>query len=92
MLKWLPLLVLNLCILAAVSWLAAGATLAQQSMTPTPPPSTWTPGPAPVKTPQGAPLPAAGWGGGAIELQVRFDPAKLKHRQDAWDNWHDVGR
>ena len=97
--KWLPLLVLNLCILAAVSWLAAGATPAQQAATPTPPPPTWTPGPAPVKTPQGAPLPAAGWGGGAIELQVRFGPAMLKYApeawtvvqwQDAWGDWHDV--
>lgn len=97
--KWLPLLVLNFCILAAVSWLAAGATPAQQSATPTPPPPTWTPGPAPTKTPQGASLPDAGPGGGAIELQVRFGPAALKYGpeawtvvqwQDAWGDWHDV--
>ena len=97
--KWLPLLVLNLGILAAVSWLAAEATPAQQAATPTSPPPTWTPGPAPIKTPQGAPLPEPGWGGGAIELQVRFSPARLKHWQevwavvqwqDAWGDWHDV--
>ena len=97
--KWVPLLVLNFCILAAVSWLAAGATPAQQSATPTPPPPTWTPGPAPTKTPEGAPLPEPEPGGGALKLQVRFSPATLKHWQEAWTvvqwqdargDWHDV--
>ena len=91
--KWLPLLILNFCILAAVSRLAAGAAPAQPSATPTPPLPTWTPGPAPVKTPQGASLPFVGWGGGAIELRVRFGPAALKRWSEVWTvvQWQDTG-
>ena len=100
--KWLPLLVLNFCILAAVSWLAAGATPVQQSTTPTPPPPTWTPGPPPPKTPV-PPINLPGPDGGQIELRVQFAPAwwqrRTVHWQELWTviqwqdrlrNWHDV--
>jgi len=100
--KWLLLPVLNFCILAAVNWLAAGAAPAQQFATPTPPPPTWTPGPAPIKTPA-SPINLPEPDGGQIELRVQFAPAWWQRRtvdwQELWTvvqwqdrsrNWHDV--